>query len=233
MNKEVTILLQRAMNDAGISPRFEETGIFGPHTEEALNHFEFDIIARKKSEIVPSGDYFGAPWIGANIDLLGKDEFDAELNARYVSEWKLEGLPGFKTLEGNEHAWCSVRANADRRKVGVKSTNSAAAASWRTWGKKCPFWFGAALPIKHASGGGHICDFLYWIDEANKICATLDGNRSNKFGVFRTDLSGSGDTLPAGPRWSNEVSDGQLVSMTDVLKAYPFLKVGGSGGSTR
>jgi hypothetical protein len=238
MNKDFVTKLQKAMNDAGADPKFGETGKFGVRTEAELENYDFTISAKKKlvvvAPVLDPHDYFGAPWVGANIDLLGRDETDPVLNARYVPEWKLEGLPGYKTLAGNTHAWCSVRANADRRKVGVKGTNSAGAASWSKWGKKCPFWFGAALDIKHRGGGRHICDFLYWIDEKKKICATLDGNRSNKFAINRTDLSGAGDTLATGPRWSNDWPDGQLVSMSDVLKSYPLLKVGASaGGSTR
>lgn len=179
-------------------------------------------------------EYFGAPWVGANIDLLGLDETNPKLNARYVPEWKLEGLPGYKTLAGNRHAWCSVRANADRRKVKVKGTNSAAASSWSKWGVACPYWFGAALPIKHKSGGRHINDFLYWIDAKKKIAATLDGNKGNKFCVAATDLSGRKDILIPGPRWPKDWPEGQLVTMEEVLKKYPFLKVGASGsGGTR
>lgn len=178
-------------------------------------------------------DYFGAPWIGANIDLLGRHESDPELNARYVPEWKLEGLPGYKSLVGNARAWCSVRENADKRKVGIRGTNSAGAYSWSAWGKKCPFWFGATLDIKHASGGRHVCDFLYWIDEHNGLCATLDGNRGNRFAVNVTNLSKGHDQLVKGPRWPVDHPDGHLVAMSAVLLAYPHLGVSGSSGSTR
>ncbi len=228
--------LQTEMNAQG--ERLTVDGDPGPKTRAALARFDVDLILKKATEketpIVNIGEDFGAPWVFANIDLLGLDETDPRLNARYVPEWKLEGLPGYKTLVGNAHAWCSVRANADRRKVGVQGTNSAAASSWSTWGKKCPFWFGAALDIKHKSGGRHICDFLYWVNESRKIAATLDGNKGNKFCVALTDLSGAGDVLVTGPRWSKSVPDGRLVSMQEVLALYPFLKVGSNlGGSTR
>lgn len=227
--------MQSAMNDQG--EKLTVDGDPGPKTQAALEKFNVSLTATLAPVAAPiiisPSDFFGAPWIGANLDLLGRSETDPALNARYVPEWKFEGLPGYKTLSGNDYAWCSVRANADRRKVGVKGTNSAAAASWSKWGYECPFWFGAALPIRHASGGRHINDFLYWIDEKKKIAATLDGNRGNKFCVARTDLSGSGDTLVGGPRWSKDVGPGQSVSMADVLKKYPMLAVGSVGGSTR
>lgn len=228
--------LQTELNAKGESLTVD--GDPGPKTIAALSRFDVELVLKRApfvdTSIVHTGDDFGAPWIFANIDLLGLNETDPRLNARYVPEWKLEGLPGYKSLSGNTYAWCSLRANADRRKVGVQGTNSAAASSWSSWGKKCPFWFGAILDIKHASGGRHVCDFLYWIDQSKKIAATLDGNRGNQFCVAKTDLSGSGDVLVSGPRWSKSVADGREVSMQEVLAKYPYLKVGGSnGGSTR
>lgn len=182
------------------------------------------------------GDYFGAKWVGANIDLLGRKEDDPKLNARYVPHWKNQGLPGYKTLVGNDHAWCSLREDADMLKVGVKGTKSAAAKSWSTWGDECPFWFGAALPIRHAKGGRHICDFLYWIDEKKKIAAVYGGNQSNRLSVAQVNLSGNDkghDEVVPSPRWPKGYPKGQKVAMADVLKAYPHLKVGGSMASTR
>lgn len=173
--------------------------------------------------------------MGLDLDLLGRHESDPELNARYVPEWKNVGLPGYKSLEGNARAWCSVRCTSvlRRSKIPVKGL-TAGAASHSKWGRKSPFWFGCTLDIVHAGGGRHVCFFLYWIDEKKKIAATLDGNRGNRFCVARTDLSGAGDRLSTGPRWSNDWQDGQLVTMAEVLKAYPMFKVGGSGsGSTR
>lgn len=194
----------------------------------------FQVPEEKELPAPPKSDnFFGAPWMGVDLDLLGRKETDPELNARLVPEWKLEGLPGYKTLVGNKHAWCSVRCNHAMRKVGVKGTNSAGAASWSKWGRKSPFWFGSVMDIIHGKSGRHVCFFLYWIDEKKKIAATLDGNRSNMFGVFATDLSGRHDRLVAGPRWSNDVADGMPVSKEQVLAKYPFFKVGGTGDSTR
>ncbi len=178
-------------------------------------------------------DQFNAPWVFANLDLLGRKEGDPKLEERYVPEWKKEGLGGYKTLVGGRHAWCSVRVNADFRKVNVKGTNSAAASSWSKWGFKSPFYFGAVLDIRHKSGGRHVCNFLYWIDEKKKLAATLDGNRSNTFGVFITDLSGRGDRLVTGPRYPAGWLNGVSPTKDEVLKLYPMLKVGGSGGTTR
>lgn len=170
-------------------------------------------------------NFFGAPWIGANIDLLGRDELDIELNARYVPEWSHLGLPEYNTLAGNSHAWCSLRMNADLRKVGIPGTGSAAAASWSKWGNYKPFWFGSILDIEHHGGGRHVANFLYWVDEEKMICATLDGNKGNKFSVNTTNLDGSGDALVSGPRWPDKYLDGKYISKEEVLLKYPYFKI--------
>jgi len=236
--KEFNKLLQKAMNEAGTSPKFSLTGTYGPQTEKETDKYDFTIVAVPKKVMdlptrpSPAGGYFGAPWMGLDMDLLGRHESDPELNKRYVPEWKNVGLPGYKTLVGNRHAWCSIRCTAVLRRSNIPVKGlTAGAASHSKWGKRSPFWFGCTLDIKHKGGGRHVCFFLYWIDEKKKIAATLDGNRGNRFCVARTDLSGAGDTLVTGPRWSNDWPDGQLVSMGEVLKVYPHLKVGGSGSS--
>lgn len=250
MDKRLIKELQRAMNEAGHTPKFSETGNYGTKTEVALPLYAFTVTAKRldidpviiipapvpKPALTPTkGDYFGASWVGANNDLLGLNETDSRLNARFVPHWAKVGLSGYKTLVGNSHAHCALVLDANYAAVGVKGPGSAAASKTSTWGKKCPFWFGAALDNKHKGGGRHTCIFLYWIDEKKKLAATKDSNRSNKYGIFETDLSGKGDTLPAGPRWPKDYPDGQFVSMADVLNAYPELKVGskGTGGSTR
>ena len=134
---------------------------------------------------------------------------------------------------GNTHAWCSVKVNADLRKVGVKGTNSAGASSWSSWGRKCPFWFGCVLDIRHKSGGRHVAFFLYWIDEAKGLAAVYGGNQGNRMSIVSQTINQKADSLVTGPRWSKDQPDGQFVSKTEVLKAYPLLKVGGVAGSTR
>ena len=237
--RDLVKFLQTEMNKQGENLKVD--GDPGPKTQAALAKFDVGIVVTKQpadDTLAPApvaeGDYFGAPWIGVDLDLLGRDESDKELNARYVPEWAKVGLPGYKSLMGNARAWCAIRVSKALRQVGINVKGlTAAASSMSKFGKKCPFWFGAGLDIKHRAGGRHVCFFLYWIDEAKKIAATLDGNRGNKFCVARTDLSGSGDTLVTGPRWPNDAPDGMKVSMEDVLTKYPFLKVGSVGAGTR
>lgn len=192
---------------------------------------------KKKAEPDPieiPDDFFGAPWIFTDLNLLGLLETDPKLNARFVPEWKfMKRASSYKTLAGNTYAWCALLVNALLRKIGIKGTDDPAAASFSIWGKACPFWFGSVLPIEHDGGGRHVCFFLYWIDEKNGVCATLDGNRGNKFCVARTVIAKGEDKLVPSPRWSKDWKDGRHVSMAEVLKKYPYLKVGNVGTGTR
>lgn len=183
--------------------------------------------------ILAQPEFFNAPDIFANIDLLNLPETDPRLNARIAPEWPLEGLQ-YKDLIGNGHPWCMLDVNADLRKIGAKGTGSAAASSLSLWGYHCPYWFGCKFDIEHKSGHRHAARYLYTIDAAKHLYATLDGNRENRFGVNVTDLSGHGDRLVTGPRWSNEMPPGMFVSMIEVLARYPQLKPRGLsvGGST-
>lgn len=230
MTREEVKQLQKTLNALGAN--LDPDGIRGPLTIAAEKKYLHPDVIPALPKLNPK-DYFGASWIGANIDLLGRDESDADLNARYVPEWKLEGLPGYKSLVGNARAWCSVKVNADFRKVGIKGTNSAGAYSWSNWGKKCPFWFGCVLDIKHKSGGRHVAFFLYWIDVESRIAAVYGGNQGNRMSIVSQTINAGGDVCVTGPRWPTGQPDGQFVSKADVLKAYPHLKVGGKGGSTR
>lgn len=231
--------LQDLLNKHGAS--LVTDGIYGPKTKAALDKalagklVKASQVPKVPNNVVslPKSAYFGAPWVGANIDLLGRYETDKDLIARYEPEWANCKLKGYKGLAGTARAWCALRENADRRKVGSETTDSAAASSFSRLGYKCGFLFGAALDIRHKSGGRHVCTFLYWIEEKKKIAATLDGNRSNQFGIFATDLSGKGDVLVSGPRWPNNWPEGQAVSMAEVISKYPHLKVGAKGDSTR
>jgi hypothetical protein len=223
--------LKLELNNIGAKPKLTVDGdlqfAWGPKCEEALKYG----LAIDNTPNPAKGEFFGAPWMGLDNDLLGRDETDAELNARFVPGWKHSGLPGYKSLIGVRHAFCIMTTNYHLVRVGLKGTGSAGASSLSKLGKKCPFWFGAFLDILHKKGGRHACEFLYWIDEAKRICATRDANRSNKFDIFITDLSGKGDTLVSGPRWPMNHSDGQFVSKKDVLEKYPFFKVGKSSSS--
>lgn len=231
MTKEQTLALQKRLNkefNAGLV----EDGIYGPKTKAAEAKY---LKGEVQNPVLNKGDYFGAPYIGKGIQFLGDHETDAAMTAHYAPHWKKVGLPGYvkKGLSGNDRAWCSLKVDKDMTDAGLKGTGSAGAYSWSSWGRKCPFWFGAVLDIKHRSGGRHVAYFLYWIDEAKGLAAVMGGNQGNRFSIVSQTINKGGDVCLKGPRWSSQLPDGQFVSKAEVLKAYPHLKVGGTAGSTR
>lgn len=170
--------------------------------------------------------YFGAPWVGSHLDLLGRYETDPVLNKRLVPEWRhMARATDYTTLSGNEHAWCALLVSSCFRKVGITSTNDPAAASYSAYGTECRYSFGAILPIRHQSGGRHVCFFLYWLDKASGMAATLDGNKGNRFSVTRTRIHPSADSVVPGPRWPASTPLTRLVPMAEVLASYPQLTV--------
>ncbi|MER9177773.1 transglycosylase SLT domain-containing protein [Mesorhizobium sp. M0955] len=179
-------------------------------------------------------DWSGAKWISYAIDYLGLSETDPTLNKLLVPHWAAVGLPKWKTLEGDERPWCSNFADWLVSQAGYEGTHDAEAKSWRTWGKASPYWFGAILGLRHASGGSHVTFFLYWIDKELKLAACLGGNQTDHLNVAVYNLSGNdsdNDTVVNGPRWPTNAPDGQAMSSSEARKLVPFVPV--AMGSTR
>lgn len=191
-------------------------------------------MASPVNEAKPALPQWNAPWVFVDLDLLGRDETDPELNRRIVPIWKKLGL-NFTTLAGNAHAWCQARIEYVLNKFGIKGTGSAGASSLQKYGIECPFWFGALLPIEHSNGNHHANIFLYWEDSVARIACTMDGNRNSKFGIFYTDISGKGDRVKPSPRWPLNQQPGFTLTKEQVLAVYPWMVPGssGTGGTTR
>lgn len=231
-------LIKKLQEAIGTTP----DGNWGPVTTGLADKFDLIGINVKAKPVVtptpqPSGDYFGATWIGAYIEFLGKHETDAALNKALVPEWSKHGLPQFKTLAGNDHAWCAILVGGSLRKAGIKPTNSAMASSYRTWGKRAGgWWFGAPCSMQHPSGGNHVGFFLYWIDKSKGLAAFYSGNSGNRLCVAVYNFSGhaSGhDEVKGGARWPEGWPDGKELTQHEVLSVYPHLKIGGTSESTR
>lgn len=191
-------------------------------------------MASPVNEAKPALPQWNAPWVFVDLDLLGLKEDNPNVAARYVPEWKHYGL-NYKDLIGVDHAWCMMGMNKAFRDVGIRGTGSAGASSLQHWGVPCGYIFGAALPVEHANRKHHVNFFLYWHNEIRRIAVTLDRNRDNTFGIFLTDLSGSGDHLVPGPRWPVLPVEGFALTKSEVLAVYPWMVPGSSGttGSTR
>lgn len=213
--KDLVRNLQIEMNKQGESLTLD--GDFGPKTQSALDKFILKLNLSKKPVVTPVLDdaFIRAPWLRYLAPLIGLSESMFKLNDILAPHWHQVGLPQFKDLKGSVHAWCSLAADWAMFKAGIKGTGNAMALSWRTWGKSCPYWFGSVLGIRHASGGGHVTFFLYWVDESKKLAACLGGNQGDEVNVTVYNLSGNAkghDEVVNGPRWPNGFPDGVILS---------------------
>lgn len=233
--KDLVKKLQIELNKQGESLSLD--GDFGPKTEAALNKYDLTLSVSKKPVSIPildAGDFKIAPWLKYGLPLMGLSEYTQTLNDILVPWWAKVGLPQFKNLRTSEHAWCALFIDWLFNQAGFKGTGSAAAASFRTWGKQCPFWFGSVLSIQHASGGNHVTCFLYWVDEANKKAACFGGNQGDEVRVSVYDLSGNAkgkDEVKGGPRWPIGFSDGVFLSPDEAKKLISSIPK--EGGGTR
>jgi uncharacterized protein (TIGR02594 family) len=222
--KDLIKKLQLAMNAMGENLTVD--GDFGPKTQAASEKYDFSLTCKKKEIIQSDGRWFGASWVGYMAALIGLNERTDTLNLILAPHWKNVGLPQFKDLRGGEHAWCSLAMDWAMTKAGFKGTANAMALSWRTWGKSCPYWFGAVLGIRHASGGGHVTTFLYWVDESAKKAACLGGNQGDEMNISVYNLSGNNkghDEVINGPRWPINAADGQFVPISEIKKQIAAL----------
>lgn len=216
--KDLVKKLQIELNKQGESLSLD--GDFGPKTQAALDRFDLKLGLSKKPVSAPISydDFLSAPWLRYMTTLIGLSEYMFKLNEILAPHWPMVGLPQFKDLNGSDHAWCSLAADWAMFKAGIRGTRNAMALSWRTWGKECPYWFGSVLGIRHASGGGHVTFFLYWVDESKKLAACLGGNQGDEVNVTVYNLSGNAkghDEVVNGPRWPHGFPAGIILSATD------------------
>lgn len=145
-----------------------------------------------------------APWVFKAVEMLGWHE---ETHDRELTKLCWPATRDCRDLDsviGRRHAWCSGFWCGIMEGLKLPHPRSGRASSWQNWGEPCGFVFGAFLPLRHASGGNHICVFLWWIDQRNKIAACLGGNQGNRVSIAAYDLSGNDrgkESVISGPRW--------------------------------
>lgn len=84
----------------------------------------------------------------------------------------------------DETPWCSAILCAWMERVGIRSTRSAAAASWRSWGRELPEGgqrLGCVV-VMTRPGGNHVALYL---DEDDSGVYCLGGNQGNRVSVRR------------------------------------------------
>ena len=193
--------LQKLLNDwAKPGPPIKEDGVFGIGTSKLVKKFQatrnlgIDGIVGPKTWAALNGGQAPAPKPAA-----GRPSTSApwmkyaqnEINQRELKgpqhNPKIIAYHATTTLAANkdETPWCSSFVNWSLKQAGIKGTNSAAAASWLTWGKPTSPQSGAVIVLynpQSASSGfsssGYHVGFL--VQETATHFFVLGGNQSDQ-----------------------------------------------------
>ena len=145
-----------------------------------------------------------APWVFEAILMLGWTEFTHDKQLTKLCWPATDDCKELPSVIGRVYAWCSGFWCGIMKKLGLSHTQSGSASTWRKFGVKCGYIFGAFLPIRHKDGGNHITVFLWWINEKKKIAACIGGNQNNSVCIAEYNLSGNAaghDQVMDSPRW--------------------------------
>ena len=153
-----------------------------------------------ESKVIP-------PWLSLAETLIGTEEFAGKANNTIiVSMFKKIFSPWFTE---DSVPWCAAFVGACLEDSGVRSTRSAAALSYESWGQILPKPITGCVAFKkrfNAKGkpvGGHV-GFVKGIYPDGRI-ALLGGNKGDKVSVAPYRLVDfSGFRWPKGMVWKDE-----------------------------
>jgi uncharacterized protein (TIGR02594 family) len=91
---------------------------------------------------------------------------------------------GYTTLKAkdDETPWCSSYVCYVMERLGIKSTRSAAAASWASWGKELEDPRLGCVVVMSRTGGNHVA---FYLDQDSVGVYCLGGNQDNRLSVRR------------------------------------------------
>lgn len=187
----------QAENNLGID------GIVGPKTWKALGYKESNKnsrVTKPSQPVIKPVIVLNNSWMKiANKEIGQKEVGGKGSNPRII---KYHASTTLKA-KSDETPWCSSFVNWVIKEAGMQGTNSAAAASWLTWGEKSSAKIGAITVIRNAnaanssltSSGNHV-GFL--VQETATHYELLGGNQSNK---VRTTFYPKSSWTLRGYRW--------------------------------
>lgn len=170
---EAAVRLYQASVGLGID------GVVGPRTWEALENGR---VTNPATAAPVSAQYPDAPWMAIAMQEIGQREIrGAQHNPRIIEYHASTRL----RATTDETAWCASFVNWCLLQAGVSGTDSAAAASWLSWGQGSHSRAGAITVIYNAAAansslsvsGNHV-GFL--VQETGSHFILLGGNQSNQ-----------------------------------------------------
>lgn len=202
MSGAKVLQVQRRLKELGFFDG-EPHGNFGPKTEAAVKAFQ------AYAGLAVDGVVGDRTWGALFVPVEGTPQAAPSPPPRYeVPPWLMEALQdlgrGLEEIPGPKHnpdivaahqltslkaqddetPWCSAILCAWMERAGFKSTRSAAAASWRSWGRELPDGgqrLGCVVVMSRV-GGNHVALYL---DEDDTGVYCLGGNQGDRVSVRR------------------------------------------------
>lgn len=185
-------------------------GIVGPKTRNALNLYSTNPRSATKQSPKP---LVVTPVVGLTnswMKIANKEKGQAEFKGKNHNPVIIK-YHASTTLKAkaDETPWCSSFVNWVMQQAKIQGTNSAAAASWLTWGEKCSAKSGAITVIRDAKAanssltrsGNHV-GFL--VRETATHYELLGGNQSN---MVRVTLYPKSSWTLRGYRWPKKAAE--------------------------
>jgi uncharacterized protein (TIGR02594 family) len=116
-----------------------------------------------------------APYVWAILELGQSEIFGSQDNPRIIFYHSFTDYGA----KDDETPWCSSFMCAAHEETGHKSTRSAAAISWATWGIPGDGKIGD-IAVFRRKGGHHVAFVHIDVDKASKFVMVLGGNQANK-----------------------------------------------------
>jgi uncharacterized protein (TIGR02594 family) len=185
-------------------------GIVGPKTRKALSLYSTNNRSVVKTPtppvvVTPVAGITNS-WMKIASKEKGQEEFKGKNHNPVIIKYHASTTLKAKA---DETPWCSSFVNWVMQQAKIQGTNSAAAASWLTWGQKCSAKSGAITVIRDAkaanssltTSGNHV-GFL--VRETATHYELLGGNQSN---MVRVTLFPKSSWTLRGYRWPKTVEE--------------------------
>lgn len=162
--------IQRLLKKSGFNPGPID-GEWGPLTQAQCDAYQ-----RSRAIFVPLWLVYAERELGVH-EIAGRKH-----NPRIV--W----YHSFTSLQASddETPWCSAFVNAMMKLAGEMGTNSAAAISWKQWGRGLRAFQYGCVCVFTRPGGNHVA-FGLWEDDEGIFC--LGGNQSDSVCISRQQKS--------------------------------------------
>ncbi len=132
------------------------------------------IFKPKSATLEPAHSTSDAPWMRTAILELNVKEIPGPANNPRIVEYHKETS---LAASSDSVSWCSSFVNWVFKQHAIKGTHSAAALSWKSWGKSLskPV-YGCVVVFDHGNGHGHV---TFFDSEKDGMLYCLGGNQSD------------------------------------------------------